>query len=253
MNESMANRLVWTDLSSTDPGASRAFYADLLGWEVEVNPDPQYGGYAIARSGGGDVAGIGPTMTPQAPTAWMIYVGTDDADATAARVAGAGGTVVVPPFQVGDTGRMGVLRDPSGAFLGIWQPLTMRGFAAQGPNAFGWADLQARGLAGAIPFYGAVFGWKARATGGSDRAYTEFMVGDERVAGAIEMPEMVPAEVPSHWQVYFNVPDLEATSARAIAAGAHAMLASQRFRGGRFAILGDPQGGVFGLISFDPA
>ena len=45
----VVNRPVWVDLSSSDPEASRAFYSKLLGWQVEVNPDPQYGGYALAR------------------------------------------------------------------------------------------------------------------------------------------------------------------------------------------------------------
>ena len=52
----VVNRPVWVDLSSSDPEASRAFYSKLLGWQVEVNPDPQYGGYALAR--------IGPRTSP---------------------------------------------------------------------------------------------------------------------------------------------------------------------------------------------
>ena len=43
---------VWIDLSTSDPAAARDFYARLFGWQVEVDPDPQYGGYAMARLGG---------------------------------------------------------------------------------------------------------------------------------------------------------------------------------------------------------
>ena len=32
---------VWIDLSTSDPSASREFYAKVFGWNVEVNPDPQ--------------------------------------------------------------------------------------------------------------------------------------------------------------------------------------------------------------------
>ena len=46
------NRPAWVDLSSADAEASREFYAKLFGWQVEVNPDPQYGGYGLARIGG---------------------------------------------------------------------------------------------------------------------------------------------------------------------------------------------------------
>ncbi len=41
---------IWVDLSSGDRAGSRAFYSRLFGWQVDVNPDPQYGGYAVARS-----------------------------------------------------------------------------------------------------------------------------------------------------------------------------------------------------------
>lgn len=41
------NRPAWVDLSSSDPAASRAFYASVFGWEIEVSPDPQYGPQAF--------------------------------------------------------------------------------------------------------------------------------------------------------------------------------------------------------------
>ena len=40
----VAHKPVWLDLSSSDPAGSRDFYSKLFGWNIEVNPDPQYGG-----------------------------------------------------------------------------------------------------------------------------------------------------------------------------------------------------------------
>jgi predicted enzyme related to lactoylglutathione lyase len=57
---------------------------------------------------------------------------------------------------------------------------------------------------------------------------------------------MVPAE-PSHWMVYFAVDDVGAAFKKAVAAGAREVVAPQDFPGGRFAIVVDPQGAVFGL------
>ena len=113
----IANKPSWVDLSSGDAAASREFYRALFGWTVEVNPDPQYGGYAIARIAGKDAAGIGPKMDPNGPTAWALYIGTDDIDALATKVTSAGGTVVMAPFDVGEQGRMAVFQDPIGAFI----------------------------------------------------------------------------------------------------------------------------------------
>jgi len=62
------------------------------------------------------------------------------------------------------------------------------------------------------------------------------------------MNHMVPAQVPSYWLVYFAVEDVDASFKKAIAAGAREMLAPMDFPGGRFAILGDPQGASFGLL-----
>ena len=100
--KAIVDRPAWVDLSSRDAGASRDFYAKVFGWNVEVDPDPQYGGYALAKLGDQDAAGIGPAMDPNAPTAWNIYIGTNDIEALAGRVQSVGGTVVMAPFDVGE-------------------------------------------------------------------------------------------------------------------------------------------------------
>jgi len=245
---------VWVDLSSGDAAASRAFYARLFGWRVDVEPDPQYGGYAQARLGDKVVAGIGPKMSPDAPTAWSIYLGTSDIAAMMADVQAAGGTVVVPPMQVGDQGSMAVFRDPAGAFLSAWQPSAMGGFTSGPAGSFGWAELNARGLDKDVAFYTRAFGWQTRTSpmGEGQPPYVEFLAAGESIAGATEMNPMVPPEVPSYWLVYFSVDDVDASFATAISGGAREMLGPTDFAGGRFAILADPQGAAFGLLKTTP-
>ena len=58
-----AHRPSWIDLSSNDASGSRAFYSRLFDWKVDVNPDPQYGGYGRATVHGRDAAGITPTQS----------------------------------------------------------------------------------------------------------------------------------------------------------------------------------------------
>jgi hypothetical protein len=241
---------VWIDLASADAAASREFYAKLFGWQIEVNPDPLYGGYSVAKIGGKDVAGIGPKMMPEAPTAWSVYLGTSDVAALTAKVQAAGGSVIAPPMQVGDQGSMAVFQDPSGAFISGWQPAMMEGGIMSGvPGGYAWAELNSRALDKAIAFYAAAFGWDHKTTpmGEGQPPYVEFLIDGESIAGAMEMNPMVPAEVPSYWMVYFAVDDLDGAFKKAVAAGAREMVAPQAFPGGRFAIVGDPQGAVFGL------
>jgi uncharacterized protein len=240
---------VWVDLATKDATGSRKFYGDLFGWKIEVNPDPQYGGYGLAKRDGKDVAGIGPTQQPQQPSAWSFYVGTDDIADLSRRVESAGGKVIAPAFDVGDQGRMAVFQDPAGAFISAWQSTRMGGFQAQGPNTYGWAELNARGLENDLPFYKEVFGWTTKRSpmpGGPD--YHEFQVDGESVAGATEMNPQVPAGTPSHWLVYFTVDNVKDSFARATKLGAREMVPPQQYPGGEFAILTDPQGAPFGLF-----
>ncbi|HEU4573008.1 MAG TPA: VOC family protein [Candidatus Limnocylindrales bacterium] len=246
----VANRPVWVDLGSSNPEAARSFYANLFGWQVEVNPDPKYGGYAIAELDGKDVAGIGPKMSGERPDAWALYIGTPDAEALGRTVQEAGGSVVMPAFDVGDQGRIAVFQDPTGAFISAWQATQMRGFETDVPGAFGWAELSARGVDQAVPFYERVFGWATRRSdmGEGQPPYIEFQLDGESIAGGWEMSPNVPVGTPSYWMVYFDVDDVDAAFRRALEGGGREMVAPQDFPGGRFAVVADPQGAMFGLL-----
>jgi predicted enzyme related to lactoylglutathione lyase len=248
-----AHKPVWTDLSTSDPAAARDYYAKLFGWKVEVNPDPQYGGYALAKISGKDVAGIGPTQMDQQPSAWTVYIGTPDAAETAKKMESAGGKIIAPVMEVGDQGHMAIVQDPSGAFLGLWQAKSMVGAQGAGANTMGWAELNSRGFEKASSFYKKVFGWgeKKSDMGEGMGQYTEFQVSGDSIAGGMEMNPMVPAEVPSYWMVYFNVENVDAAFKSATEHGGKEMLAPQDMPGGRFAIVSDPQGAAFGLLKMD--
>jgi hypothetical protein len=252
----IANKPAWVDLASSDAAASREFYAKLFGWKVEVNPDPQYGGYAMGEINGKTVAGIGPKMSPQQPTAWSLYIGTENADATAKKAEQAGGKVVAPPFDVGNQGRMATFQDPIGAFISIWQPNQMAGEFPQGqPGMFGWAELQGRGVEKAVPFYQKLFGWNPKKSEMSQEGqppYTEFQINGESIAGATDLGANAPAQMPNYWLVYFAVQDVDKAFKTATGLGAREMLPPMDFPGGRFTILSDPQGAVFGLLKTNP-
>jgi predicted enzyme related to lactoylglutathione lyase len=170
---------------------------------------------------------------------------------TARKIEAAGGKVIAPPFDVLKSGRMAVFQDPVGAFISAWQPHEMQGAQVMNaPNSFAWAELNARGIEKAREFYTKVFGWgeKESPMSDGDALYTEFLLDGESIAGGMEMNPMVPAQVPSYWSVYFAVDDVDKGFKKAIDLGGQEMLAPQDFPGGRFAILSDPQGAMFGLL-----
>ncbi len=243
---------IWVDLSTSDVAEAGRFYGELFGWRQDVQQDPAAGGYAMFHLGDQAVAGVGPKQDPNGPTAWAAYIGTEDADATARKVEEAGGKVVAPPFDVLDAGRMAVFQDPAGAFISVWQPKAMAGSGViHEPNSVGWVELNSRQVETSKHFYTQVFGWETRDSplGEGLGSYTEFLVNGESVAGAMPMAPAVPEEVPSFWMVYFMVDDLDAKVEKVRGLGGQVQMGPADYPGGRFAVLQDPQGAVFGLIS----
>jgi predicted enzyme related to lactoylglutathione lyase len=239
---------IWTDLGTPDVNASRRFYGEIFGWTSEEG-DPQFGGYTMFHSNGKMVAGVGPLMSPQQPPAWTTYIGTNDADATAAKITAAGGTMMVAPMDVGDAGRMAILMDPTGAALGLWQPGQHKGAEIFNvPVAMSWNELATRDVEAAKRFYHQVFGWDPRTSGEGAQSYTEWQVNDRSIGGMMPMPEQVPAAVPPYWMTYFAVADCKATVEKATQLGGQVTLPPMDIPQGTFAVLSDPAGATFAVI-----
>jgi predicted enzyme related to lactoylglutathione lyase len=235
---------MWVDLGTPDVEASIRFYGDLFGWSAS-DPVEGGGGYRFFEQAGKMVAGLGPLMAPQQPTAWTSYVAVADADATVAQARDAGGMVFSEPLDVMDVGRMAIVADPSGAALGLWQPRRHTGAEiVNEPVSLTWNELDTRDTEAAKPFYKAIFGWDAQA----DDAYTTWQLDGRPVAGMMAMPPQVPAAVPSYWLAYFAVEDTDAVVASASELGAQVLVAPRDIDAGRFAVLADPQGATFGVI-----
>jgi len=107
-----------------------------------------------------------------------------------------------------------------------------------------WVDLTTPDVAGAIAFYGGLFGWTAREAPDAD--YLHLERDGQRVAGLA--PQDADAGVPPAWAVYVAVEDVEAAADRARALGA-SVLAGPTTIGdaGRMAALADPLGASFQL------
>lgn len=240
----------WVDLGTPDVAGATAFFTGLFGWEGFAGP-PETGGYVICNLDGAPVAGIGPLMGEGQPAVWTTYLATDDLDASAATVEAAGGTVLVPPMDVMDVGRMGIFMDPAGAAFGAWQKLNFFGAAVVNePGALTWNELMTRDVEGSKTFYGAAFGLGNRASEISgDMPYTEFTVGGATVGGmmSIDGPQW-PADLPPHWMVYFAVADCDATVARVAELGGSVNVTPFDMPVGRMAIVADPYGAFFSVI-----
>ncbi len=247
----------WVELGSI-PDIDKAvdFYGGLFGWDVPESENPeQTGGYRQAMLRGKPVAGMMPLMDEDQPPAWSSYLSVEDADATVAKAKQAGATVFAEPMDVMDLGRMAIFADPTGAVIGVWQPGTFVGAEiVNESNAVAWNELNTRDPEAAKSFYGAVFGWGFEEREFETGTYTRIKVGEDSVGGMIDITGRAPGEVPAHWLVYFAVDDTDATVAKATESGGGVALEPFDIAEvGRIAIVKDPFGAVFAVMTPDPS
>jgi predicted enzyme related to lactoylglutathione lyase len=262
----------WVDTTQPDAAAAAAFYGDLFGWELEdVMPPGAPAQYFMARIRGENVAAVSSQMGGgEEPADWNTYVWVQDADATAAKVRDAGGTVLMEPMDVMDSGRMAIFADPAGAVFGVWQPNAHRGATVVNePGSVNFNDLNTPDLEGARAFYGAVFGWEVLDIGGAAMwalpGYGDFLEqrnpGMRENMAAMGAPERfedvvasvrVDPEAAPHWGVTFAVDDADAIAARATELGGRVVVPPFDAPWVRMTVIADPQGAGFTASKFVP-
>ena len=250
MTAPFAGAPIWVDLGTADLEDAKRFYTALFGWTADVSGD-EYGGYTIFNADRRPAAGAGPLFGEGQPTAWSTYIATVDADVDTALVEAAGGKVLVPPFDVGDQGRMAAFLDQAGAPFSVWQPGTMTGAAVfDVPGALTWNELVTRDVAGSVAFYGEVFGWTARTRSAGGSPYAVFERDGAAVAGIQPMiAGEWPDDLPPHWMVYFAVEDCDAAARSAYALGGRVVRPPAMSPMGWCAVLEDPEGGTFSVLA----
>jgi len=266
----------WVDTSQPDPEAAVDFYRGLFGWEFEnVLPPDSPGQYFLARLRGGAVAAVEsiPEALPPMAT-WNTYVWVESADDTAAKVRDAGGSVVMEPFDVMDSGRMAVFTDPGGAAFCVWQAKRHKGARiVNEPVSLTFNGLNTRDVDSAKSFYGSVFGWTTLALDGAEMwtlaGYGDYLERDNpdlrkqiaQVGGPTGFEDVVASinpipddqrDTPPHWSVTFSVDDTDAMAAKATELGGKVIVAPFDAPWSRLTIISDPQGATFIATTFVP-
>ncbi|WP_431783232.1 VOC family protein [Streptomyces chumphonensis] len=244
----------WVDLMVPDQRAALDFYRNLLGWQGEVGP-PESGGYALCTLRGRAVAGImaavnpdGTAMAEPPPPAWTTYLATPDVDAAADAVTKADGSVLVPPMDVMDLGRMAVAQDPTGAVFGLWQARDFPGSqVVRETGAVAWNELNTGDTDTAADFYDSVLGMGASTMKGGD-GYFSLDVGGRPVGGMQSLDRLEPG-LPAHWLTYFAVADVDRTADTLAAHGGTVLKPPFDMMAGRMAVVQDPQGAAFAVIN----
>jgi predicted enzyme related to lactoylglutathione lyase len=110
----------WHELGTTDHRAAFEFYHSVFGWEktdaMEMGPGQVYQMYGIGGQSIGGMSNLDPKMNR--PPSWLHYIEVADVDRAAIQIPKLGGKVVTGPMDV-PAGRMLVMADPQGAFVGL--------------------------------------------------------------------------------------------------------------------------------------
>jgi predicted enzyme related to lactoylglutathione lyase len=250
MASANVGRFVWHELLTSDPKAAAAFYTDVVGWKTQAYDK---GDYTMWVAEQGPLGGL--MVLPEeakkmgAPPHWTAYVEVESPDATIAEVRKRDGRVYVEPQEVPDIGRFAVIADPQGATISIIKSAReMAQHDVTKPGEFCWGELLTTSHEAAFAFYSAVFGWEKISDFdmGPMGKYLIYGKGGKQMGGMFTKSKDMP--MPPAFLHYAQVPDLDASIARAKAKGAKLMNGPMEVPGGaRIAQLMDPQGAAFAL------
>ncbi|WP_432983656.1 VOC family protein [Dactylosporangium sp. CA-233914] len=239
----------WSVLTSPDPARTAEFYCGLFGWTTTQSED----GATLFLLRDLVVAGVAPSSAERA--AWLTYIATDDAEATAAQVAAAGGTVLQPPADLATRGRATLLADPAGAVFGAWQKLRFAGAQVHDePGSICWSETVTWDIRATAEFYGSVFGWTDQKGTSADtiHEYHEWISFNRVVGGISEMDENYPPGTPHHWRTIFSIDDCAGFITRARDLGGQVPAGPVDAGIGHAAHVLDPTGGAFLVIEVLP-
>lgn len=238
----------WVELGTTDQDAAKQFYTSVFGWsfqDIPVAPDEIYTMFILDGRNTAAAFKIRPQDAARGiPPYWGLYVCVRNADQCAGRATELGGNVFEGPFDVGEHGRMALVRDPTGAVFSLWQPKKHIGMGVTGVDGtLCWADLNTPRPQAAADFYSALFAWELVP---GDEGYLHIKNSGEFIGGI--SPIRHNSNTPPHWLPYFLTSSADETAMNADARGAKLFMPPTTMENvGRISIMADPQGAVFAI------
>jgi uncharacterized protein len=243
----LPGKFVWFEVVTTDVARAKAFYSELIGWDL--NPIDMGGfTYEMINNQQQGVGGI--VQAPEGvPSHWISYLSVPDVDAKSASIVKAGGKVQGEAMTVPNVGRMVRVSDPLGSAFMLFH--AQDGDKADAPGVLGgfhWNELWTTDTKQALSFYKEQFGFQHDVMNmGPQGDYFVLKTGETQRAGLMKSPE---TKIPSMWLPYIHVSKIDETTKRAVSMGAKILKEASDIPGvGRFSILADPTGAVIGLIT----
>lgn len=114
--------IVHIEIPAQDTAAASKFYSAAFGWNIQVDPTFNYHMFQADPGPGGGFVEIG-GMGDYKQGEVLIYIGTDDIDATLAKVESLGGKTLQPKTEIPNTGWFAYFADPAGNRIALYTSL----------------------------------------------------------------------------------------------------------------------------------
>lgn len=111
------HNIVHVEFSTSDREATGKFYAELFGWDVQQMPEMNYATFETGEGVGG---GFNPTSDEYPAGTTIVYIGTDDIEASLAKAESLGGKTITPKSEIPGFGWFGLFSDPTGNMVGLY-------------------------------------------------------------------------------------------------------------------------------------
>ncbi len=218
VNNHTQGAFCFAELVTPDAELASRFYRELFGW-TSIEVPGSAGAYSLFQLRDKTVAGL--RRIPHGPHRWIPFLKVESVDAATARVPALGGVLLDADGDGYGLGRTATICDPGGGVVGLREATSHPGSElADEPGSIWWIELLTREIAAIRMFYSNLAGWDVSEVRFPhlENPYTVFKIGQESVAGAIEI-ERNWGTLPSRWQVLFAVDDCDVRLAHARALG----------------------------------
>ncbi len=122
-------------------------------------------------------------------------------------------------------------------------------------GAFSWTELSTTDVDGAVKFYGKLLNWDIKKYSDSQQPnlnYHVVNINGHGVGGIMKMPPNTPEGVPPMWSSYITVDNVDDVAKKAKDLGGKVILPLTDIQDvGRFCFIQDPQGAIFGVITYN--
>ncbi len=242
-------KFCWNGIVTSDVAAAGQFYSETIGWTPAEHTFPDGSTAAMLVGGGLPRAHLRPTM-PGEPSHWESYLRVQDVDQATQASADAGGAVLAPPTDIAP-GRCSVVASPSGGKLCLYHEADEAAATNPPPGIGGivWTELHSRDVEPDVAWLKQAFGFGTGdmpIPGGG--TYTLLEVDGVRSGGACAA--MHHPDAPSMWLNWAAVNGVDEVVERIKTLGGKALTDPSDYPGvGRMAIVADPEGAIFGVIT----